>query len=147
MPNANMKKLIGIGNTSDRKALLKSLTKLGCLEVAECKCDLPAKSQINDSEFDEITLKLAKLDFAKDFIKEQKVVINSLIKKKTLDIILEKPNMLERKPEVEFEDFCNSKEWESEVYDKIAILEQMKSELVEYKSKLSKAKNLLSQVS
>lgn len=146
MPNAKMKKLIGIGNTSDRKQLLKSLTKLGCLEVTDCKCDLPEKSQINESEFDEITLKLAKLDFAKEFIKEQKVVINSLIKKKALDIKLEKPNMLERKPEIDFEDFCNSKEWEFEVYDKISVLEQMKSELIEFKSKLTKAKSLLSQV-
>ncbi len=147
MPNATMKKLIGVGNTGDRKQLLKSLTKLGCLEVTECKCDFLEKSQINESEFDEITLKLAKLDFAKEFIKEQKVIINSLIKKKVLDIKLEKPNMLERKPEIAFEDFCNSKNWEFEVYDKIAGLEQMKSELIEFKSKLAKAKSLLAQVS
>lgn len=147
MPNATMKKLIGVGNTGDRRKLLKCLTKLGCVEVTDCKTDMLEKSQINVSEFDEITLKLARLDFVADFIKEQKVVINSLIKKKVLDIKLEKPNLLERKPEVDFEDFCNSKEWESEVYDKIAVLEEMKSELVETKSKLVKAKNLLAQVS
>lgn len=147
MPNATMKKLIGVGNSSDRKKLLKILTKLGCAEIVECKTDLPLKGELDVAEYDEIVLKLAKLDFAKEFIKEQKVVINSLIKKKALDIKLEKPNMLEKKPEIDFEDFCNTKDWEMEIYDKIAKLEQMKSELVETKSKLSKAKNLLSQVS
>ncbi len=146
MPNATMKKLIGVGNSSDRRKLLKSLTKLGCIEITDCKSEFAEKSQINDSEYDEIVLKLAKLDFAKEFIKEQKVVINGLIKKKVLDIKLEKPNLLGKKPEVDFEDFCNSRDWESEVYDKIALLEEMKSELVEKKSKLSKAKNLLNEV-
>ncbi|HRF37114.1 MAG TPA: hypothetical protein PLZ09_07410, partial [Clostridia bacterium] len=146
MPNATMKKLIGVGNSSDRRKLLKSLTKLGCIEITDCKSEFAEKSQINDSEYDEIVLKLAKLDFAKEFIKEQKVLINALIKKKVLDIKLEKPNLLDKKPEVDFEDFCNSRDWESEVYDKIALLEEMKSELVEKKSKLSKAKNLLNEV-
>jgi len=107
MPNATMKKLIGVGNSSDRRKLLKSLTKLGCIEITDCKSEFAEKSQINDSEYDEIVLKLAKLDFAKEFIKEQKVVINALIKKKDLDIKLEKPNLLDKKPEVDFEDFCN----------------------------------------
>lgn len=147
MPNATMKKLIGVGNSSDRKKLLKSLTKLGCLEVTDCKSEFADKSEIDIKEYDDITLKLAKLDFAKQFIKEQKVVINSLVKKKILDIKLEKPNMLDKKPEVDFEEFCNTRDWEKEVYDKIAQLEQMKTELVEIKSKLSKAKNLLAQVS
>ena len=147
MPNATMKKLIGVGNRGDRKQLLKSLTKLGCVEVTECNYDALERSQINDSEYDEITLKLARLDFAKEFIKEKKVVINSLIKKKVFDIKLEKPNLLEQKPEIDYEDFCNCKDWEYQVFDKISALEQMKSELVENKSKLSKAKNLLAQVS
>lgn len=146
MPNATIKKLIGVGNSGERRQLLKTLTKLGCIEVTDCKSELADKSQISDSEYDDIVLKLAKLDFAAQFIKEQKMVIKSLIKKKQLDIEPEKPNMLARKPEIDFEEFCNSRAWESEVYDKIDALEEMKDRLVHDKSQLAKAKNLLSQV-
>ena len=35
MPNATMKKLIGVGSVSEQKSLLKLLTKLGCVEVTQ----------------------------------------------------------------------------------------------------------------
>lgn len=146
MPNATMKKLIGVGNRVEKKALLKSLTKLGCLEIAESHTNIAQKGVVDEAGYDEANLKLAKLDFAFDFIKEQKVVVNGLIKKKLLDIKLEKADILAKKPEIAFEDFCNTRDWENEIFDKIAQLEQMKTELVEIASKQMKNKALTAQV-
>lgn len=147
MPTASMTKLIGIGMTSERRSLLKLLTKLGCVQVFESSQYENLSCVVNERYIDEITLKAAKLEFAKNFIKSNRIIAKELIKKGEINSKFPKTNPLAQKPEIEFEQFANAREWESEVFDKIAELEELSTELISLKAEETKRKNSIAQLS
>lgn len=147
MPTANMKKLIGIGMNSERQTLLKQLTKLGCVQIFESVTNENVSDVTNEKLVDEINVKSAKLEFAKNFIKSNKITAIELIKKGQIEVTLPKSNPLARKPEIEFENFANAREWESVVFDKIEMLEELSSELIKLKAEETKCKNSIAQLS
>ena len=151
MPNATMKKLIGVGSVAEQKSLLKLLTKLGCVEITQASEEIVGDAVDTEREFDEATLKLAKLDFADRFIKDEKNFLKTLNKTKAknkeekMHCIIEKPP-LGPKPEVEFEKFSDSRSWDQEVFDGIATIEEYNSEIIKLKAESSKLVNSLEQL-
>lgn len=147
-----MKKMIGIGSSSERKDLLKLLTKLGCVEVAQCDDKYGGEQAEAEREYDKANVKLARLEFASRFLQEQKIASKSLKddntdkdkggekKKKEL------PLALRPKPEIEFERFAKAREWESETFDKVKKLEEYNSDLIALKAEEAKLTNKRSQL-
>ena len=151
MPNATMKKLIGVGSLSEQKALLKLLTKLGCVEITQAGEQLGGEALDAERDFDEATIKLARLAFTDRFIKEEKASLKTINKSKTkqkedkLDCKPERPKFAP-KPEVEFEKFADAKSWEQDTFDGIKLLEDFNSEIIKLKAESSKLANSLEQI-
>ena len=151
MPNATMKKLIGVGSVSEQKSLLKLLTKLGCVEVTQANEEIVGEAVDTEREYDEATLKLAKIEFADRFIRDEKTFLKTLNKTKgknkeeKLDCSPEKAK-LGPKPEVEFEKFSDARSWEHSVFAGLATLEEYNSEIIKLKAESSKLANRLEQL-
>ena len=146
-----MKKLIGVGSLSEQKALLKLLTKLGCVEITQAGEQLGGEALDAERDFDEATIKLARLAFTDRFIKEEKASLKTINKSKTkqkedkLDCKPERPKFAP-KPEVEFEKFADAKSWEQDTFDGIKLLEDFNSEIIKLKAESSKLANSLEQI-
>lgn len=151
MPNATMKKLIGVGSLSEQKALLKLLTKLGCVEITQANEQLGGESVDAERDFDEATIKLAKLAFTDRFIKEEKASLKMINKSKAkqkedkLDCKPEKPKFAP-KPEVEFEKFAEARSWEQDTFNGVKGLEDFNSEIIKLKAESAKLANSLEQI-
>lgn len=139
MPNAVMKKIIGIGSLEDKKQLLKQLTKFGCIEVISGGEKESEDISITKA-IDEANLKLSKIAFAKKFVKDEKIVIKQEIKAKhfTKEKKKELSLSLKPKPEIDFEKFSNTKEYESSTFDKIADIENYSSKILAIKAEKAK---------
>ncbi len=151
MPNAIMKKLIGVGSASEQKSLLKLLTKLGCVEMTQCNQDVEGETIDVERDFDDATIKLAKIEFASRFIREEKAALKTLAKlrakhkEEKLECSPEKAK-LGPKPEIEFEKFSDAKSWEGDILEGITALESYNSDIIKLKAESGKLATSLEQI-
>ncbi|MDE6275129.1 MAG: V-type ATP synthase subunit I [Clostridia bacterium] len=144
MALSNMQKLLLIGNVAERNTLIKKLHKLGCAEVvATQKIDRMQTVEIQQ-DIDENKVKLAKLEFCLDTVKEYKVTAKKLAKEHKIDYTPAKGRgMFAVKPIITFESFESLQDIEADIFSHIEELKACKDEIIALKADRQKQNNLL----
>ncbi len=139
-----MQKLLLIGNVAERNTLIKKLHKLGCAEVvATQKIDRMQTVEIQQ-DIDENKVKLAKLEFCLDTVKEYKVTAKKLAKEHKIDYTPAKGRgMFAVKPIITFESFESLQDIEADIFSHIEELKACKDEIIALKADRQKQNNLL----
>lgn len=129
-----MQKLLLIGNVSERNTLIKKLHKLGCAEVvATQKIDKMQSVEIQQ-DIDENKVKLAKLEFCLETVKEYKVTAKRLAKEHKIDYTPAKGRgMFAVKPIITFESFENLQDTQADIFSHIEQLKTCKDEIIALK--------------
>ncbi|MCX4362496.1 MAG: V-type ATP synthase subunit I [Clostridia bacterium] len=148
MALSSMQKLLLIGNVAERDTLIKKLHKLGCAEVvASQKIDKMQSTDIH-RDIDENKVKLAKLEFCLQTVKEYKNTAKKLAKEHKIDYMPVKGRgMFAVKPIITFESFEELQNIEADIFSQIDQLKLCKDEIVALKTDLQKQRNLLESLS
>lgn len=144
MALSNMQKLLLIGNVSERNTLIKKLHKLGCVEVASApEIEKMAATDIRQ-DIDEGKVKLAKLEFCMETVKDYKIVAKKLVKDHKIDYVPAKGRgMFPIKQVVAFEDFEKTSEIETDVFTHIDRLKEIKDNIIQLKAGSQKERALI----
>lgn len=141
-----MKKIVGVALSSERKQLLTLLTKFGCIEIDEPK-EVEGMTRLGvGEESDAAELNLASIAFAVDMIKKCRIEAKSLVKNKEFEYKRDKPPLIERKPEIEYDEFVSLGAREDGIFKKIASLQELNDELIELKANEIKANAIIDSV-
>ncbi|MBD5085784.1 MAG: V-type ATP synthase subunit I [Clostridiales bacterium] len=144
MALSSMQKLLLIGNVSERNTLIKKLHKLGCVEVAS----LPEIENMSTTDIyqdiDECKVKIAKLEFCLQTLKDTKVTAKKLAKDKKIEYAPAKgAGMFATKGVMTFETFEQLCEIETDVFTHINTIKEYKDELVALKASNQKETSLI----
>ena len=177
MAVAEMQRLVLVGNNKERRALLKLLHRVGCVEIDKTH-DIQDLSNIDMTERKEkVSLQLAKLALAFDIIKEKKMLAKTMLKRqneankkwdkahkgedvtplKDRDVDDEgnvvfrysapKSEFLQPKPQITFEEFVELENNSKRLFHDIDDLTTLNNELVQLKSEEAKNNNTISSMS
>ncbi len=151
----DMKKCTIVGYDADKEKLIKTLHRSCIFEVVKSE-ELENASYGDESKSkEEVNQKIAKLNFAFDFLKVQKRTGNKIVKDngkkknikkgKTVDIAYKpsKKQLFKTPVYIDYNDFMNSPNKEESVFSAIAGLEKINSDLQEIKTAEIKLKNLI----
>ena len=151
----DMKKCTIIGYDADKEKLIKTLHRSCIFEVVKSE-ELENASYGDESKSkEEVNQKIAKLNFAFDFLKVQKRTGNKIVKDngkkknikkgKTVDISYKpaKKQLIKTPVYIEYNDFMNSPSKEQSVFSAISDLEKINADLQEIKTSEIKLKNLI----
>lgn len=143
-----MQKLLLIGNVSERNTLIKKLHKLGCVEVTSTpQIDRMSSTDIWQ-DIDECKVKIAKLEFCLQTLKDSKVTAKKLAKDKKIDYVPAKgAGMFATKQVITFENFEKLSEIETDIFTHINTIKEYKDELVALKSSTQKENSLIASLS
>ena len=131
MAISNMRKLLLIGNVSERNTLIKKLHKLGCAEVTATPEIEKMRSTDIQQDIDESKLKIAKLEFCLQTLKDYKVTAKKLAKDHKIDYVPAKgPGMFATKTVITFENFEKISEIETDIFTQINNLKELKDEII-----------------
>ncbi|MDE6614165.1 MAG: hypothetical protein K2K24_01515, partial [Clostridia bacterium] len=145
MALSNMQKLLLIGNVSERNTLIKKLHKLGCVEVVSMPEIEKMSSTDIYQDIDECKVKIAKLEFCLQTLKDYKVTAKKLAKDKKIDYIPAKgAGMFATKQVITFENFESLSDIETDVFTQINKLKEYKDELVALKASAQKENSFIS---
>ncbi|MDE5549242.1 MAG: hypothetical protein K2J13_03215, partial [Clostridia bacterium] len=145
MALSNMQKLLLIGNVSERNTLIKRLHKLGCVEVVSMPEIEKMSSTDIYQDIDECKVKIAKLEFCLQTLKDYKVTAKKLAKDKKIDYIPAKgAGMFATKQVITFENFESLSDIETDVFTQINKLKEYKDELVVLKASAQKENSFIS---
>ncbi|MDE5756435.1 MAG: V-type ATP synthase subunit I [Clostridia bacterium] len=144
MALSNMQKLLLIGNVAERNTLIKKLHKLGCAEVvATQKIDKMQAVDIQQ-DIDENKVKLAKLEFCLETVKEYKNTAKKLAKEHKIDYTPAKGRgMFAVRPVITYESFEDLQNIEADIFSQIEELKACKDEIISLKAEKQKQNNLL----
>lgn len=146
MKPTGMMKIIGVALNEERKELMKYLTKLGCIEFSASEVEELEPVKTGEGK-DAADLKLAKISFANEFIKNERLNAKKLVSQKVFDYKREKTPLIARKPEIEYDEFAALEEREAPIFAEIARLEEFNGELIELKAEEMRSKSVLTQIS
>lgn len=151
----DMKKCTIVGYDADKEKLIKTLHRSCIFEVVKSE-ELENASYGDESKSkEEVNQKIAKLNFAFDFLKVQKRTGNKIVKDngkkknikngKTVDISYKpaKKQLIKTPVYIEYNDFMNSPSKEQSVFSAISDLEKINADLQEIKTSEIKLKNLI----
>jgi len=131
-----------IGNNKEKKELLKTLTKAGSVEIGNTH-DIERADNVDvGKRREEVSLKLARLTFAFDALKEKTSELKRMVKAKSADkSSVPKKVMFAPKPEVSYDDFVECTKNEDEIFRKIEEMNELNNEYVRLKSEETKLKS------
>lgn len=144
MALSSMSKLLLIGNVAERNTLIKKLHKLGCAEVVASQ--KIRQMQVTDiqQDIDENKVKLAKLEFCMQTVKEYKQTAKKLAKNHKIDYVPVKGRgMFATNPVITFENFEDLSKIEADIFSQIDELKSYKDAVISLKAERQKQKNLL----
>ncbi|MEG1963373.1 MAG: V-type ATP synthase subunit I [Clostridia bacterium] len=133
MAIAKMSKLTLVGYTPERKSLLKKFQKLGFVQI-EKTVDIENTVSKNIDSADVLLQKIARLEFAFNLLKNQRIKALKLAKLKMLQYEVPKKAMFALKPEISFEDFFASDTLEQEADVNLKLLESYNNQIVDLRS-------------
>ncbi len=147
MALAKMRKVTAVTHAADREKLMKLLLRLGVVELTETK-ELDNTLTVSALERkDALNSKLAKLNFAFGFIREQRKQAEKLAKAELFEYASPKKGFLDyAKPSVSIDDLESIIEREQELLGVISELERINSEVLDIKSDLIRIGNLIEQL-
>lgn len=144
MALSSMQKLLLVGNVAERNTLIKKLHKLGCAEVvATQKIDSMRPTDIQQ-DIDDNKVKLAKLEFCMQTVKETRQTAKKLAKEHKIDYMPVKGRgMFAIKQVMTFENFEDLHRIEADIFSQIDQLKACKDQMTSLKGDLQKTENLL----
>lgn len=141
-----MKKLLLVGNSSERPALIKLLNRQGCVEIVATPSILDTSFCDKTQAIEKIESDLTKLDFYFDIIRDNKVVAKSFAKEKLIQYTPIKKPPFSAMPELTFDQIEEANNFRAEIDASIAELEKLSSQLLEIKAQELKYQQLIEQV-
>ena len=145
MAISNMQKLLLIGNVSERNTLIKKLHKLGCVEVTSTPEIEKMSSTDIWQDIDENKVKIAKLEFCLQTLKDYKITAKKLAKDHKIDYMPAKgPGMFAIKQIITFDNFEKLSEIETDVFTQIDKLKEYKDEIITLKASAQKENSFIS---
>lgn len=148
MAIASMKKLLLVGNKSERKLLMKDLQKLGCVEVSKPEQIARAEFALEENLIDVLKEKLGKISFLFEFLKDMQTEGKQLVKNKKISY---KPfkcdSPFASKPSLSFDEFADASQKENEVMIVVEKLQELCEKQLDIKSQILKQENLKESVS
>ncbi|MDE7190892.1 MAG: hypothetical protein K2O35_00235 [Clostridia bacterium] len=148
MALSNMQKLLLIGNVAERNTLIKKLHKLGCAEVVATQKIANMQSVDIQQDIDENKVKLAKLEFCLQTVKEYKVTAKKLAKEHKIDYSPAKGRgMFAVKPIITYESFEKLQDTQADIFSQIEELKSCKDEIIALKADKQKQNALLASMS
>ncbi len=139
-----MQKLLLIGNVSERNTLIKKLHKLGCAEVVSTPQIEKMEHTDIQQDIDECKVKLAKLEFYMQTLKDYKPTAKKLVKDHKIDYVPAKGRgAFALKQVISFENFEKISQIETDVFTQVDKLKEYKDELIALKSAEQKENALL----
>ncbi len=143
-----MQKLLLIGNVAERNTLIKKLHKLGCAEVVATQKIANMQSVDIQQDIDENKVKLAKLEFCLQTVKEYKVTAKKLAKEHKIDYSPAKGRgMFAVKPIITYESFEKLQDTQADIFSQIEELKSCKDEIIALKADKQKQNALLASMS
>ena len=146
MPVVEMRKLVLIGNSSERERLIKILHTEECAEIVAAQKTEGTHYADKQSALEVYGAKKAKLDFIFDFIKSCQIEAQALIKEKKINYTPVKKPFLEGKPSLTMEEFYETPKLEEGVFDSCDRLTRLSESLLKNKSDEIKLKNTINQL-
>lgn len=144
MALSNMQKLLLIGNVAERNTLIKKLHKLGCAEVVATQKIDKMNSVDIQQDIDENKVKLAKLEFCLQTVKEYKVTAKKLVKEHKIDYTPVKGRgMFAVKPIITYDNFEDLKNTQADIFSQIEELKACKDEIISLKAEKQKQNTML----
>lgn len=148
MALAKMRKLTAVAHVSDREKLMKLLLKSGAVELAGTK-EIENTQEFSALEKkDALNSKLAKLNFAFAFLKEQRKFAEKLTKAGLFEYSSPKKGFFEyAKPTVTIGEFGAIIDKEDTLLSAVAELEKINSQLLDIRADTARINNLIEQLS
>lgn len=146
MPVVEMRKLVLIGNSSERERLIKILHTEECAEIVAAQKTEGTHYADKQSALEVYGAKKAKLDFIFDFIKSCQIEAQALIKEKKINYTPVKKPFLAGKPSLTMEEFYETPKLEEGVFDACDRLARLSESLLKNKSDEIKLKNTINQL-
>ena len=146
MPVVEMRKLVLIGNSSERERLIKILHTEECAEIVAAQKTEGTHYADKQSALEVYGAKKAKLDFIFDFIKSCQIEAQALIKEKKINYTPVKKPFLVGKPSLTMEEFYETPKLEEGVFDACDRLTRLSESLLKNKSDEIKLKNTINQL-
>lgn len=146
MPVVEMRKLVLIGNSSERERLIKILHTEECAEIVAAQKTEGTHYADKQSALEVYGAKKAKLDFIFDFIKSCQIEAQALIKEKKINYTPVKKPFLAGKPSLTMEEFYETPKLEEGVFDACDRLTRLSESLLKNKSDEIKLKNTINQL-
>lgn len=146
MPVVEMRKLVLIGNSSERERLIKILHTEECAEIVAAQKTEGTHYADKQSALEVYGAKKAKLDFIFDFIKSCQIEAQALIKEKKINYTPVKMPFLAGKPSLTMEEFYETPKLEEGVFDACDRLTRLSESLLKNKSDEIKLKNTINQL-
>lgn len=144
MALSNMQKLLLIGNVAERNTLIKKLHRLGCAEVVATQKIDKMNSVDIQQDIDENKVKLAKLEFCLQTVKEYKVTAKKLVKEHKIDYTPVKGRgMFAVKPIITYDNFEDLKNTQADIFSQIEELKACKDEIISLKAEKQKQNTML----
>lgn len=146
MPVVEMRKLVLIGNSSERESLIKILHTEECAEIVAARKTEGTHYADKQSALEVYGAKKAKLDFIFDFLKSCQIEAQALIKAKKINYKPVKKPFLQGKPSLTMEEFYETPKLEEGVFDACERLTRLSDALLKNKSDEIKLKNTINQL-
>ena len=146
MPVVEMRKLVLIGNSSERESLIKLLHTEECAQIVAAVKPEGTRYADKQSALEAFGAKKAKIDFIFDLMKSCQIEAQSLIKAKKISYKPVKKPFLAGKPSLTMEEFYNTPSLEDGVYDVAERLIKLSEELIRNKANEIKLKNTVTQL-
>lgn len=146
MPVVEMRKLVLIGNSSERERLIKLLHTEECAQIVSAPKLEGTRYADKQSALETFGAKKAKIDFVFDLLKSCQIEAQALIKAKKISYKPVKKPFLAGKPSLTMEEFYKTPELEQDVFDACKRLESLSEQLIKNKANEIKLKNTVNQL-
>ena len=146
MPVVEMRKLVLVGNTSEREQLIKLLHTEECAQIVAAPKVGETRYADKQSAIEAFGAKKAKIDFIFDLLKSCQIEAQALIKAKKISYKPVKKPFLAGKPSLTMEEFYKTPELEQGVFDACERLTRLSEALLKNKANEIKLKNTVTQL-
>lgn len=146
MPVVEMRKLVLIGNSSERESLIKLLHTEGCAQIVAASRPEGTRYADKQSALESFGAKKAKIDFILDLLKSCQIEAQALIKAKKISYKPVKKPFLAGKPSLTMEEFYKTPQLEEGVFDACERLTRLSEELIRNKANDIKLRNTVAQL-
>ncbi len=143
----DMKRLLLFGNNSEKSRLMKTLHKMGCVEVSLSPKFEETEYVLDENKINEYNKKLSQIEFSFSFLQDCSQKVKQYAKERNFEYKPVKTSgLLIPKRSLTFEEFSNSLVVEKEVFDAIDRFTKFSEEIISLKADIAKNTALINQL-